>query len=66
MTFSPDGQMIFTGFRDGSGSYFRLIDTVTGKIVRRLIRLKYLGEPLGDTSTVQNPAALDQFEKAIT
>ena len=33
--------------------------TQSGKIVRRLIRLKYLGEPLGDVSTVANPAALD-------
>jgi acetyl-CoA synthetase len=35
--------------------------TQSGKIVRRLIRLKYLGESLGDTSTVQNHAALDQI-----
>jgi acetyl-CoA synthetase len=27
---------------------------------RRLIRQKYLGEPLGDLSTVQNPGALDE------
>ncbi|HEX3748746.1 MAG TPA: AMP-binding protein [Bryobacteraceae bacterium] len=33
--------------------------TQSGKIVRRLIRRKYLGEPLGDVSTVANPAALD-------
>jgi acetyl-CoA synthetase len=33
--------------------------TQSGKIVRRLIRMKYLGEPLGDVSTVANPAALD-------
>jgi acetyl-CoA synthetase len=33
--------------------------TQSGKIVRRLIRSKYLGEPLGDVSTVANPAALD-------
>jgi hypothetical protein len=26
--------------------------------VRRLIRQKYLGEPLGDLSTVANPSAL--------
>jgi acetyl-CoA synthetase len=32
--------------------------TQSGKIVRRLIRQKYLGEPLGDLSTVANPAAL--------
>ena len=33
--------------------------TQSGKIVRRLIRRKYLGEPLGDISTVANPSALD-------
>lgn len=33
--------------------------TQSGKIVRRLIRQRYLGEPLGDSSTVANPAALD-------
>jgi acetyl-CoA synthetase len=32
--------------------------TQTGKIVRRLLRQKYLGERLGDLSTVANPAAL--------
>jgi acetyl-CoA synthetase len=36
--------------------------TQSGKIVRRLIRQKYLGEELGDTSTVQNPAALAEFD----
>jgi acetyl-CoA synthetase len=35
--------------------------TQSGKVVRRLIRLKYLNQPLGDTSTVENPASLDQF-----
>jgi acetyl-CoA synthetase len=33
--------------------------TQSGKIVRRLMRHKYLGEPLGDLSTVANPAALE-------
>jgi acetyl-CoA synthetase len=37
--------------------------TQSGKIVRRLIRAKYLGEALGDTSTVQNPAALDEMNR---
>jgi acetyl-CoA synthetase len=32
--------------------------TQSGKIVRRLLRQSYLGEPLGDLSTVANPAAL--------
>jgi acetyl-CoA synthetase len=35
--------------------------TQSGKVVRRLIRLAYLREPLGDTSTVENPAALANF-----
>jgi acetyl-CoA synthetase len=35
--------------------------TQSGKIVRRLIRQQYLGEPLGDLSTVANPAALESF-----
>jgi len=32
--------------------------TQSGKIVRRLLRQKYLGEELGDLSTVANPEAL--------
>jgi acetyl-CoA synthetase len=32
--------------------------TQSGKIVRRLMRSRYLGEPLGDLSTVANPSAL--------
>jgi acetyl-CoA synthetase len=35
--------------------------TQSGKIVRRLIRQQYLGEPLGDLSTVANPGALEGF-----
>jgi acetyl-CoA synthetase len=35
--------------------------TQSGKVVRRLIRQQYLGETLGDTSTVENPTALDAF-----
>jgi acetyl-CoA synthetase len=33
--------------------------TQSGKIVRRLIRQRYLGEPLGDLSTVANPWSLE-------
>jgi acetyl-CoA synthetase len=33
--------------------------TQSGKIVRRLLRQKYLGEPLGDLSTVANPSSLE-------
>jgi acetyl-CoA synthetase len=32
--------------------------TQSGKVVRRLIRQAYLGQPLGDASTVENPGAL--------
>ena len=35
--------------------------TQSGKIVRRAIRQKFLGEPVGDLSTVANPEALEQF-----
>ena len=37
--------------------------TQSGKIVRRLMRQRYLGEALGDASTVANPAALDAIRK---
>jgi len=33
--------------------------TQSGKVVRRLIRQAYLREPLGDSSTVENPQALE-------
>jgi acetyl-CoA synthetase len=55
---------------DEMGSAFRprrvhevaeLPKTQSGKIVRRLIRQKYLGEELGDVSTVENVGALDLF-----
>ncbi|WP_077623375.1 AMP-binding protein [Sediminibacillus massiliensis] len=34
--------------------------TQSGKVARRLLRTKYLGEPLGDVSTLSNPAILDE------
>ncbi len=39
----------------------QLPKTQSGKVVRRLIRQKYLGEELGDMSTLDNPALLDEF-----
>lgn len=33
--------------------------TRSGKVMRRLVRAVYLGEPLGDTSALDNPAALE-------
>ncbi len=38
--------------------------TRTGKIVRGSIRRKYLGEPSGDTSSVENPEALEHIAAA--
>ena len=38
--------------------------TRSGKIVRRTIRSTYLGEEAGDTSSIENPDALDHIEKA--
>ncbi len=38
--------------------------TQSGKVVRRLIRRQYMGEALGDVSTVANPAALSAFARA--
>lgn len=40
--------------------------TQSGKIVRRLIRQKYLGEILGDTSTVANLSALDRLRLPVS
>ncbi|GBD04389.1 Acetyl-coenzyme A synthetase [bacterium HR19] len=39
--------------------------TRNAKIMRRLIRAKYLGKPLGDISSLENPSALDEIEKAM-
>jgi len=39
--------------------------TQSGKVVRRLIRQAYLGETLGDVSTVENPAALTCFGTSL-
>lgn len=39
--------------------------TQSGKVVRRLIRRQYLGESLGDTSTLENPASLEAFRPAL-
>jgi acetyl-CoA synthetase len=33
--------------------------TRNGKIIRRLVRQQYLGEPLGDLSALENPGSLD-------
>lgn len=37
--------------------------TRTGKIMRRLLRKKLLGEPLGDLTALENPQVLDEIRK---
>jgi len=38
--------------------------TRSGKIMRRVVRAKVLGEPLGDLTTLMNPEAVDEIGKA--
>jgi len=38
--------------------------TRNAKVMRRIVRAAYLGEKLGDTSALENPAALDQIQRA--
>ncbi|AFS82771.1 AMP-binding enzyme [Candidatus Nitrosopumilus sediminis] len=45
---------------------FQLSDlpkTRTGKIMRRLLKSKLLGDDLGDLSSLENPDVLDEIEK---
>ncbi len=37
--------------------------TRSGKIMRRVIKAKALGKPVGDTSTLSNPEAVDEIKK---
>jgi len=39
--------------------------TRSAKIVRRIIKAKYLGEDIGDTSSIENPGAIDGLDDAI-
>jgi len=38
--------------------------TRSAKIVRRVIKAKFLGEDLSDISAVENPQAIEEIEKA--
>ena len=38
--------------------------TRSGKIVRRIIRAKYLGEDIGDLSSIENPDAVEGIARA--
>ncbi|HLG21246.1 MAG TPA: AMP-binding protein [Candidatus Manganitrophaceae bacterium] len=37
--------------------------TRSAKIVRRVIRARYLGEPMGDLTSIENPAAIEEVAK---
>jgi acetyl-CoA synthetase len=37
--------------------------TRNAKVMRRIVRAAYLGEKLGDTSALENPASLDEIQK---
>lgn len=39
--------------------------TRNAKVMRRLIRAAYLGQPLGDTSSLENPAAVEEIRQAL-
>ncbi|MDE3090051.1 MAG: AMP-binding protein, partial [Chloroflexota bacterium] len=40
--------------------------TRNAKIMRRVIRAVYLGKDAGDTSSLENPAAVEEIKKAVT
>jgi acetyl-CoA synthetase len=40
--------------------------TRNAKVMRRVLRAAYLGEKLGDTSALENPASLDEIKRAAT
>ena len=43
---------------------FSWIVSPSGKVMRRVIRTAYLGEPAGDLSSLDNPQALDAIRAA--
>jgi len=38
--------------------------TPNAKVMRRIVRAAYLGEKLGDTSALENPASLNEMKRA--
>ncbi len=44
----------------------KLPRTRSGKIMRRLIKAIVLGQPLGDTSTLEDPSAIDELKQAVS
>jgi acetyl-CoA synthetase len=51
-----------------SGIFFvsRLPKTRSGKIMRRLIGALITGKPLGDYSTIEDEAAVEEIKKAMS
>jgi len=50
---------------DGSSAFAGDIPkTRNAKVMRRVVRAAYLGEKLGDTSALENPASLDEIKRA--
>jgi acetyl-CoA synthetase len=41
-----------------------ILKTRNAKVMRRIVRAAYLGEKLGNTSALENPASLDQIKRA--
>jgi acetyl-CoA synthetase len=39
--------------------------TRSGKIMRRVIKAKARGEPVGDISTLANPEAVEELDRAL-
>ena len=40
--------------------------TRNAKVMRRIVRAAYIGEKLGDTSALENPASLEEITKSRT
>ena len=38
--------------------------TRNAKVMRRIVRAAYVGEKLGDTFALENPASLDEIQRA--
>jgi len=38
--------------------------TRNAKVMRRVVRAAYLGEKLGDTSALENPASVDEIKRS--
>ncbi len=60
------GERLGRAFRPAKVHIVRqLPKTRTAKVMRRLIRAAYSGLPLGDISSLDNPAALDEIRAIV-